>query len=347
MSQYKPVNITNVEIKNLSSYETKQMDRALKNKECEYKWSHASGTLTNKSKILAYHENNKICRTSDNGFLQAFMMAYNMHRDVVLNPDDVWTIIMLQFSKYINKNAEAMRSMFVEHDGQKELAMTSNKEYSENDWTEFFEEIMKMIKNNAKSVELLESSFSTTGFVETFVSTAAVMDSFKEYFTYGRMIPMCGIRNALFMGTLDDWTLLRSKLMTLGQYDVDGKWRKYTDDLVPILEKFIDTFNGDVDNEFWSHIMDEVTGPAGSGSITEISGWILKFYGLTGRFTYDEINDGFFNVPVKIDNKQTSEKKIVNIIGGFGGTSIVIDEEFIAYRPQMSFIVYHDGKLLE
>ncbi len=76
------------------------------------------------------------------------------------------------------------------------------------------------------------------GRIETILSTAVVMDSFKKYFTYGRMICMCGIRNALFMGTRFDWVKLITKVTALKKYDVDGKLHSYVDQLGLFCTRF-------------------------------------------------------------------------------------------------------------
>jgi hypothetical protein len=51
----------------------------------------------------------------DNGFFDAFYSAYSTHGDVKVTPDDVWLVIVLYFSKYVNENAEQLRSAFVAH----------------------------------------------------------------------------------------------------------------------------------------------------------------------------------------------------------------------------------------
>ncbi len=55
--------------------------------------------------------------------LSAFLYAYNSHEDIVLSPDDIWMMICMYFSKYVNDNAEKLRSLFVDHDGQKKLTV--------------------------------------------------------------------------------------------------------------------------------------------------------------------------------------------------------------------------------
>jgi hypothetical protein len=53
----------------------------------------------------------------------AFLYAYNSHEDIVLSPDDIWMMICIYFSKYVNQNAEKLRSLFVDHQGQKKLTV--------------------------------------------------------------------------------------------------------------------------------------------------------------------------------------------------------------------------------
>ena len=40
-----------------------------------------------------------------NNFFNAFYTPYNQHGDVYLVPDDIWLMISLYLSKYIEKNA--------------------------------------------------------------------------------------------------------------------------------------------------------------------------------------------------------------------------------------------------
>ena len=77
--------------------------------------------------VLTYEET---CPASmqarfSNGFLDAFLNAYNNHGDVKITPDDVWLVILLYFSKYVNDNAEQLRSAFVTHQGKKKLEVTT------------------------------------------------------------------------------------------------------------------------------------------------------------------------------------------------------------------------------
>jgi hypothetical protein len=53
------------------------------------------------------------------------LTAYNNHGDVKITPDDVWIVIMLFFSKYVNEHSEELRYVFVSHQGKKKLVVTT------------------------------------------------------------------------------------------------------------------------------------------------------------------------------------------------------------------------------
>jgi hypothetical protein len=279
-----------------------------------------------------------------NAVFTAFQKAYNEHQDILLAPDDIWLLVCLQFPKYVNKNPERLRSLFVAHEGKKNLTVTTWRERSESKWEEFLDLIKVEISKNTTDgiVDVLQSDFSTSGLVERMVSTAAIMDSFKEYFSYGRCIPMCGIRNACFLGTAEDWDNLLVRIDALMRYDVDSTWSHYISKVQDIVRNFIATYHGDVDVKWWNEIMDTEFGRLGSGSTTYYSGWILHLFGKYEKCESDDIGNYSIDVPVKIDNRQTGELKTVHLVGGLAGVHAMDVQGRKAFRPQTSLIVFYD-----
>ncbi|CAF3197819.1 unnamed protein product [Rotaria sp. Silwood2] len=79
---------------------------------------------------------------------------------------------------------------------------------------------------------------------------------------------MCGIRNVHFMGTSEDWKLLRYKTTKLKNFTVPNRddFGSYIDGVLPIIDQFIQTYQDNVDNQFWNKVMDvEHVGRGGSG----------------------------------------------------------------------------------
>ena len=125
-------------------------------------------------------------------------------------------------------------------------------------------EISKNVKNDV--VSALTANYSTTGKVESLLSCATVMNTFKNYFEYGLMMTMCGIRKVHFLGTLDDWLLLQEKTKKLKGFTMLGDdFSTYVDGLLPVFNQFIDTYQGKVDNKFWDKIFNVEHVGRGSG----------------------------------------------------------------------------------
>lgn len=268
-----------------------------------------------------------------NNFIGSFLNAYNTHCDVVLNPDNIWIMISLFFSKYVDSNAEALRSKFVTHEGQKKLVVIECADFveqsiqMEKQWDYFYEQIHEQVKSNTKEgiVDALKCDFSTTGVIQKIISTSVIMNSFKKYFSYGRMIMCCGINNVYFEGVRDDWVKLIKKTENLTQYDVDTKLTKYVQCILTILRKFLDTWDGNVDINFWNRIMATEEKRIGSGGQTQttIEGWILHFFGEYERMDLDDVPDYSISVPIELENKLTGTKKDLNIIANWLSVSKV------------------------
>jgi hypothetical protein len=56
-----------------------------------------------------------------NGFVDGAIEAYNNHQNLEIRPDDIWLSILSQLNIYVNKHAEELRDMFVDHQGQEHL----------------------------------------------------------------------------------------------------------------------------------------------------------------------------------------------------------------------------------
>lgn len=82
-------------------------------------------------------------------------------------------------------------------------------------------------------------------------------------------------------GVREDWARMIDKLESMGKYDVDGKLKLYIQHMKIILQNFLLTFDEKPDVAWWNTIMK--TGESKQiygGEKTEISGWILNFFGM-------------------------------------------------------------------
>jgi hypothetical protein len=227
----------------------------------------------------------------------------------------------------------------------------------------------------------LQADFSTTGTVEKLVSTATIMDVAKSYFSYGHCMALCGIANVQFSGTEDDWNRLYKKIDHLkiytipiteqdeaeltckrkGKFDdlmqarqdpifaakydasmANFKLKMFIDRVLHNVSKFIATYKGQVDKEWWNKIMNFEYGPRGSGSVTYISGWILDFYGLTGQTEREDITCPFINVPIELTEFNLPERT-VHLLGGFDGIHMSQVEhnsvQRTTFRPVQTLVI--------
>jgi hypothetical protein len=108
----------------------------------------------------------------------------------------------MYFAEYMNKNTEEYQSIFLEQEKGKILLKISYSE-NENNWDEFFHTIKSTIVKNTKNNigQLLSSvNFSTTGKIESILSTTCIIHVFEPYFDYENITDACGIRRVHFMG---------------------------------------------------------------------------------------------------------------------------------------------------
>ena len=119
---------------------------------------------------------------------------------------------------------------------------------------------------------LLECDFSTTTKNSLTASRIVLLDMVKAYFTY-KVCLDCGIPKVTLEGTLEDWTKLQEKVIRLRQLNLDMDF--WLDRLDPVVLKLIETYEGEVDEEFWAKIASSQC--FGSGDST-ISGWMMAFY---------------------------------------------------------------------
>jgi len=219
-----------------------------------------------------------------NGFVHTVLECYNQHRALTIRPDDVWLAILTQFSCFVNGNAEALRSLFVLHDGKKELELTimMEEEAEKVDWGPVVQVLVETmngeIQKNVVNLELRQwiiPAFSTTNANDRLVAGMVMMATVKEYFTFRTILLLCGIPRVTLEGEKDDWVHILNRIEKLKEFGPQTTaWYRL---LHPILSRFVKAFDKPDSPEileFWSkvaHFED-----SGSG-LMSLSGWITAF----------------------------------------------------------------------
>ncbi|XP_070532320.1 uncharacterized protein [Ptychodera flava] len=222
-----------------------------------------------------------------------------------------------------------------------------------NPWPEVFDEFSQKIKDEIgeKNYELITPNFSTTGPMEKAVGDIALMDAMQRFFGY-RFMTECGIPSITLEGTREDWMAIKEKAIQLKQYDL--KW--WTDELLPILDQFVNAASGSVDKEFWSSIYksnDSSGGPYITGWIITLFPYLLKYSGIARNEYLDKWSAQrvFFGVTTDCFTSGLSRAPYVweymdkpfkmQFIGGFMAVSQ--DHKTYAVRPELGWAVVEDA----
>jgi len=219
-----------------------------------------------------------------NSFVAAVHQAFGEHRPLLLTPDAVWMTIAQGFAQHINNNAERLRYQFVNHSSKRELKVALEKLTNNQDWQKAVELWSKQIDGNVKAdiADLMVCDFSTTTPIIRTTSQVVMMDALKQYFDY-RLYAICGIPWITVRGTVDDWKQIRERVKIIGQYDLE--W--WTNRLLPICDRIIETVAGKPILEFWQHICKPQSMYGGE----IITGWLADLFpylkdGITNSPTY-------------------------------------------------------------
>ena len=262
-------------------------------------------SLRDSNVVALSYPDDTLCFSSPNSntFFKAMIEAFASHRPVQLSPDAIWMLISQGFSQHVNRHAEELRSILVDHEGRMELKAKikvpsvlpvdneggmdlkdiSQYALEHADWKGIVNEFSTQIDSSTKAdiARIITTPFSTTGPDEHTAHQITLMESVKPYFEYSVENIACGIPYITLTGTPADWSSLLERTRELGKYGLD--W--WIDDLIPVLEEFVNAQEGRVNTVFWQSIVKkfrpgDLRGLScfGFGVETEFDGWFLKFF---------------------------------------------------------------------
>lgn len=211
-----------------------------------------------------------------NGFVEAVIEAYNNHRGLIVRPDDVWLAIMTQFSFFVNGNSEALRKVFVSHEGKRELVIESGGNRYNMDTASMVHRMTALVQEQIADPFLLDwviPNFTTTTPVDKTTCAIVMMGVMKNFFAY-KFSLRCGIPKVTLEGDKKDWQTILDRLEHLKKYGIPTiAWYHL---LRPILSRFVAAYDdpNHSDNlDFWNKVAhrESESGPQW------LSGWITAF----------------------------------------------------------------------
>ncbi|MFK7774594.1 MAG: DUF4419 domain-containing protein [Saprospiraceae bacterium] len=248
----------------------------LANKKEETLYSDPTATPNPKLLCSSVGDDNMV-PSHTNAFAEAAYLAYAQHRPLVISPDMIWLMITQGFALHVKENAEELRDIFVDHEGQINLDVARGSYQPSNRiwWEGIFPDFSKAIAANTKEEVwgFVAPKFSTTTLVEKAAFEITLMDAMSPYFQYSISI-ICGIPEITLEGEPEDWDKIGKQIEQLDSYDLN--W--WTDDLKNIIGEFKKASRGKINKEFWAGIFDQKNYSVGCGTSPFITGWVLDFF---------------------------------------------------------------------
>ncbi|XP_001625497.2 uncharacterized protein LOC5504581 [Nematostella vectensis] len=279
--------------------------------------------------------------TNDVGIFSAIVTAYNMHWNLRTSPEDWWFTVIKKVANAIDDNSknQAVRDMFVSHEGKKtlEVSVPTLSIYGiDYDW--FFGEMSKLIDENIKVpgyVDTMTADFSSTTKVQRIVSQVTLMSSVQEFFEF-KCVTRCGIPAIEMLGTEEDWARLLTKAKELRR-QLDPieevlQLKNWWGTVEAIFEKLLATYKGYPDKKWWSHILSWKKAYR-SGQTTGWEGWLMDFLVKPGSCLMESsLPGGLVTVPLIFTAPGGEEDTAALVAGMLGFT---VHQEVQADRPSI------------
>lgn len=281
------------------------------------------------SEEIAYPEPHTTYRErTENGLINAFLLAYNNHLPLRLKPDDIHLALQMVCSTALNNRG-----------GQgPKIALQAKMVHF--DFHEFTNQMHRNIREcmeaadsrSGTMLDALQCQYSTTTKLITAVSMAITMNTFQCYFSYSIMLG-CGIPSIIMEGTREDWELLHQRYQILKIVFMDDlkSWFAKAD---PIFDMFRDLRNLQDDGQvtapdryvdMWARAVTIMR--YGSGKQTKLAGWIniLSPYGSDNRLRPDnttgriwrDMQSSMFRTPVEDVIKEKVGGEDYILVSGF------------------------------
>lgn len=208
--------------------------------------------------------------------LDTLQDAYQQHRPIALDPDDLFFALLQAVSMMVNQNSEAVRQKMVHHDGKKQILVESSTLLP---WPTVMDLFTEKARENMtpESRDKYSATFSTTNKYQKFSYDVVLMETTQNFFDFVYRT-RCGIPSVRLNGTLKDWELLKQKSVDAITIVNHPRWREKIEEL---FDKILLAFSNDETDrkktaEFFGSIF-KYEQARGSGC-DYITGWIAYFF---------------------------------------------------------------------
>ena len=294
--------------------------------------------------------------------IRGLMEAYGNHYPITVSPDMFLILFLQGYSRFMEKNSEKLRNIYVNFEGKKTLivqrAGITPETANSKDWQGIIDEFTQKIKGEIGEniISNLESNFTTSNSVTLATSQMSIMSAMKNYFIYKAIMCVCGISSITLEGSLEDWEKIKQKFEFFSKEEFGlNSWVKY---LIPIIDKIIETKiyynqNKTINNEirnFWKDMIRVKRGGCYKPDV--IDGWIIKFIPnlsekeptIYKHLNDYEIPDEILNCPLKLifTNGSCTIEYDCSLASGFYG--LIQDKTTFNIKPVIGYAIVVENK---
>ena len=220
--------------------------------------------------------------------------AYRSHRPLVLSPEAIWLTISQGVSIHIDMKIDSLEHIIFEKNKPSSISLR-NDELTKGsaDWQKLIRGMSEKVQEYAKDdvYNFFVPHFSTTQPAHQVAFELSLLNSFKKIFKYNAYT-LCGIPSITLRGEKEDWIKIKNRLPYLNQLGL----KHWNESLSPVIDEFINVYDGKIDTKFWSQIYKDDF----EYDRLYITGWIIKFYPYLGGVYAAE--------PEQIESAQTEEE---------------------------------------
>jgi len=262
---------------------------------------------------------------SHSSYLEYLNLCYNHHYGMVISPENLWYVILCEISSHVKKNADHYREKFTyEKEGKKEISIQTGDAVVM-PLEDLLYDVLFYVPTNVTS---FLPKFSTMNEKAHLAHAAAFLDTVSPYYEYSMYL--CGTSKVRVLGTLEDWKLMENSLTEL---------KTIIDKMGDYFACCLEGVKGIIDNlvinpEFWGKMF--YLERCGSGSQTEVQGWIRKFFQKDKHDTH--FLDNFNTCISVVDYKNLSTGKKYKM--RYGLFSSIIKNDFLI--PEYNYYVMEE-----
>eukprot|EP01083_Nonionella_stella_P045870 122937_1 len=233
-----------------------------------------------------------------NPFIECAIRAWSNHYPLHIYPQHIWLLILQSVSIYIySKKARnpLLKKNKSENDKIRltpfpsQLHASKNYDYSttgtinNKEWILKIKELLGLIETDMLCDEVTSDLLSSLRFTKaTYLDELSckftAMNSLINSYLYDESTA-CGFPSITLCGKKDDWLLLRDKTVSILDKKCDKQFnRDWSECLLPILDRFVSVYDGDIDAVFWNSMIKRGAMSGSNGMVQWYSGWINCFF---------------------------------------------------------------------